>query len=361
MTTDEVVSSDIAVSIDGHDVTALVDTGADFSIISAQLADRLRKVKMEWTGPHIRGAGGQLLTPIGKCTARINIGDSSFVANFVILPDCCKNVILGMDFLREYGAVINIPDGILTFSVDQSAGLQRRSLRIIDDVTVPPLSCRLVPVRCDTEYNGEGLAEQIIMLLLTQGVAIPRSLVEVIHGEAEVLLTNFSNERRHLAKGAAVAYLDEIAEFCECFALQEGDQDTLAPLPVLDVSASLSPAERQRLVDLLHQFNDCFSSTSRVRQTPLTKHRIITEETARPIRQNPYRVAPKEREAIQEQVKKMLDDDVIQPSKSPWASPVVMVKKKDGSLRFCVDYRKLNRVTKKTYTHYRVSTILSTG
>ncbi|GFS75099.1 hypothetical protein TNCV_1397201 [Trichonephila clavipes] len=55
----------------------------------------------------------------------------------------------------------------------------------------------------------------------------------------------------------------------------------------------------------------------------------------------------------------MIDEGIVQPSESPWSSPVVLVRKKDGSWHFCVDYRKLNSVTKKdVYPMSRIDDML---
>ncbi|KAG6935318.1 hypothetical protein G0U57_015158, partial [Chelydra serpentina] len=66
---------------------------------------------------------------------------------------------------------------------------------------------------------------------------------------------------------------------------------------------------------------------------------------AHPIRAQPYRVAPHAKTAIEREVQDMLQMGIIRPSSSAWASPVVLVPKPDGEIRFCVDYRKLNAVT----------------
>ncbi|XP_070003695.1 uncharacterized protein [Nicotiana sylvestris] len=66
-----------------------------------------------------------------------------------------------------------------------------------------------------------------------------------------------------------------------------------------------------------------------------------------PISIPPYRMAPAELNELREQLKDLLDKGFIRPSVSPWGAPVLFVKKKDGSLRMCVDYRQLNKVTIK--------------
>ena len=79
---------------------------------------------------------------------------------------------------------------------------------------------------------------------------------------------------------------------------------------------------------------------------PQVKMHIDTGN-AKPISQKPYRTPLTKRTVIEEQIASMLKKGVIRPSSSPWASPVTLVPKKDGGTRFCIDYRRVNAVTKK--------------
>ena len=85
--------------------------------------------------------------------------------------------------------------------------------------------------------------------------------------------------------------------------------------------------------------------TGRLGRIELTSHRITLKPDAVPVKQAPYRAGPRGRQNETEQVKAMLKEGVIAPSESEWASPVVLVSKSDGTLRFCVDYRRLNALT----------------
>ena len=109
-------------------------------------------------------------------------------------------------------------------------------------------------------------------------------------------------------------------------------------------STEITDSEKHELRNLLRKCDDLFvSENGALGRTKVVKHRINTSGS--PIRQ-PLRHQPESLKGdMNEEVKKMLSRGVIQPNSSPWSSPVVMVRKKNGSWRFCIDYRKLNAVT----------------
>lgn len=76
-------------------------------------------------------------------------------------------------------------------------------------------------------------------------------------------------------------------------------------------------------------------------------HHIPLLPGVKPLNTKPYRYSPAQKDEIERQVKKMLFNGIIKPSASPFSSPVLLVKKKDGTWRFCVDYRLLNSITVK--------------
>lgn len=80
--------------------------------------------------------------------------------------------------------------------------------------------------------------------------------------------------------------------------------------------------------------------------TTLTEHVIETGD-AMPIRQPPRRIPVAFQGEDQKAIEKLKEQGTVEPSTSPWASPIVLVPKKDGTARLCIDYRRLNAVTKK--------------
>ncbi len=113
------------------------------------------------------------------------------------------------------------------------------------------------------------------------------------------------------------------------------------------VANDLTLQQREQLATAIYEYRDIFSSgPTDIGRTGLVKHTIDTGEQ-RPVWLPPRRLPITKQEIEKEKVQKMLDRGVIEPCQSSWASPVVFVPKKDGTTRFCVDYRKLNDVTRR--------------
>ena len=158
-----------------------------------------------------------------------------------------------------------------------------------------------------------------------------------------------------LSEGSRVAVqLDNLTEG-DITLIPEWEVGTISSVPLAQsptggqlpqIPDSLSFEQQRDLRRLIEEYQDVFSKEGNpISSTSLVEHEIHT--TGPPIRLPFRRQNPIVRDIEQQQVKEMLRDEVIRPSTSPWASPVVMIKKKHGSMRFCVDFRKMNDATIK--------------
>ena len=110
------------------------------------------------------------------------------------------------------------------------------------------------------------------------------------------------------------------------------------------MSTSVMNWVRTKNTKLRHYFEYSDVLTDSPGLTNLAKH-VIRLTSDKPVRTKPYPLPFMSREIVCEEVRRMLETEIIEPSKSPYSSPIVIVKKKDGSNRFCIDFRAVNRVT----------------
>ncbi|UYV70559.1 hypothetical protein LAZ67_7003536 [Cordylochernes scorpioides] len=202
--------------------------------------------------------------------------------------------------------------------------------------------------------DGEYIIEENHKMFQTNGLRLARSLINVVNKETYIWITNPYPRPLKILKNQTLCFGSQPAEVN----LMEESEQKEHEEPQFQINENLAYTEKEQLKQVLERYEDLFSSG--LGRSNLAKHRIDTEG-AKPIKHKPYRVSAKEREIIKEQIDEMLRDGIIRPSSSPWSFPVILVKKRDGKYRFCVDYRKLNDVTvKDVYPIPRIDEVLDT-
>ncbi|GFU28582.1 retrovirus-related Pol polyprotein from transposon 412 [Trichonephila clavipes] len=178
------------------------------------------------------------------------------------------------------------------------------------------------------------------------GLLIASTLVDLSRKTIPVRICNVTEKPRVFQKGEVLATCSPVTCVCKSSSLLLSNSPQQLTPDLLE-NAESSPNRKAPQKHCSKNLKDVFSrNSSDIGHTTVTQHRIDTADHP-PIKQHPRRLPFAKQEEVGTLLREMQENDIIEPSSSPWASPIVLVRKKDGSTRFCVDYRKLNDVTKK--------------
>ncbi|KAK7898384.1 hypothetical protein WMY93_019237 [Mugilogobius chulae] len=192
---------------------------------------------------------------------------------------------------------------------------------------------------------------------LSEVMALLKSQQEQLTLLTETMATLQAGRLGALSKAEVVSLPAGVTEVASVTATVSSQTTVGAELDRVD-SVDLSALDEEEQVEvrtLLHKYRTVFSThDGDLGCTNLVTHEIPLLDDV-PIRQRYRRIPPSEYEAVKAHINQLLDAQVIRESSSPYASPIVLVRKKDGGLRLCVDYRLLNCKTRKDAFPYRAS------
>lgn len=223
---------------------------------------------------------------------------------------------------------------------------------------IPGGVMKLVPGTCTEQFSGQSVLFEPPDSGLPAGLLASPCLVQVERGTAYIPVVNVGTAEVLLyprtslgAVGMAKvvslpAGVSEVSTTTATVSSQTATSSVQDRVEAVDLSA-LDPEDQAEVRSLLQEYSTVFSAhDGDLGCTNLITHEIPLLESV-PIRQRYRRIPPSEYEAVKAHINQLLNAKVIRESSSPYASPIVLVRKKDGSLRLCVDYRLLNSKTRK--------------
>ena len=351
------------------EVEFMIDTGCQVTILATSVFE-----KMCMADPQVKFR-------IRPCTRRLVSADSSPLTVVgqidldVVFPGlrcnmCCVVANIGSDGLLTTEALQSCLPHQLDLRTGQLWAEGRSTLQLhqhkstpdvrgllLTAVVLPPDSEVVAPFSLNGGHLG--LCALIVPdrdLTEEFGVVVGHTSVDASTPSTNVLIINPNVEEVVLPCGSCIGWLVPVSAVTVARSELRLPTNMAVVLHVPEYledivegsHASLGDTGRQSQRNLLHRYEHVFPAPGEpvTGRSKSVQHEIVTKD-GRPVHCGPRRLAPAGLRKEQECVKDMLTGGQIEPSDSPWSSPVVLVTKKDGSTRFCVDYRRLKSLTVK--------------
>ena len=365
---------------------ALIDSGAAISLIRHSTYKQIEdcyKTPIQLTAAKLNTADGSPMTILGSTALHLCITDFKFTHNFIIcnqLPD--TELIFGIDIQKKFSlsyawdkdqqCYIQWNGRFLAFT---HATSQRTMIGIVKStLKVPPRHNGVIPIKISGPLITTDIAHFIKDDNTPKGRDPNINILEGIHkiknrSTINVIISNYTNKHLTFYKGKYIGHLEPLEQdSTDQGETHQANSVTLKKMMSKTVTSDtfnpphheISPSVQNSLTSLLEEYNSQFAQDkTSIGTTSLTSMSIDTGN-ADPVSQKPYPIAMKHYDWVKNEIKKLLTAKVIQSSCSSWSAPIIIVPKGDGGKHLVIDYRALNKVTRKfTWPMPKVEDIFS--
>ena len=340
-------------------MNATLDTGAGPSVIDIGSLEHIGLVdEIKTADRGLINASGDSMNVLGVVKIDVQIQNIRTVSHeFVVINTrSFKNILLGCDFLKRFKKVTfdfdkkRVKLGAVWVESVEAAVSSPEKVRLVSTTDIPSRCEKIVAVRCKKRYSMFDLDFEPAKV--APGVFVTKArVVPDVNGVFFLSVLNVSDTAVRINGRKVLGHVDEAGEtFCsvpeECINSVEAWEPENSHLAGAKFGDNLSEKERSTLVDVVRKHASVFAHNPKKPSQTSVIHPIVTGD-APPVKSRYYRVPVAWEGEINSQIQEMLDNEIIRPSSSPWNSPIILVKKKDNSMRFVCDFRGLNSVTKK--------------
>ena len=354
------------IEVEGVFVNALVDTGSEVSTLPESWCRRnLQDTQLkETTWMTLKAANGLDIPYVGLLEAKVRVWDRDCLATFFVVKDRCSvsaatPALLGMNILQRFvpsGGSLPQPLHAVVRRIQAERTGMAGFARVAGNQMLAASSITNVRV---TGVGNRTVVAEPGKHPLPRGLVVVPSLIQGPAGYIRVANLTDSPIKLQGRTPIAVLHAADVVPKQSVELLVRHQEIEVAPAtsPPVDIDPSLlaglkpmegTPAQNEEVRNLLLRFPAAIPSDDLdMGRVPGEQHRIPLT-VPNPISEPHRPIPPRDFQEVREHINTLLERGAIQPSRSPWSAPVVVVRKKGtGAIRLCVDYRRLNQVTVK--------------